>query len=332
MRIPADGSNLDPRRFASVLEAVLGELRVRWYSEHLIKQERSVLLRFFDHLEEKRVRDVRAVTEAHVVDYARLLKEKRTAKGEPYSVATLRTYLSAIQRLFRFLLRSGVILQDPTLNLVLPSWKRLPRAVLNQVHARRLVANPDPLTVRGKRDRAVLELLYGTAIRVGECERLDLRDVDLGKGELLIRSGKGRKDRLVPLLGRAAAAAALYLRDSRPELVKDPKERALFITSRGTRLGVKRIQDLVRSNARAAGITLRVTPHTLRHGCATHLLQNGADVRHVQKLLGHAHVETTAFYTRVVPGDLEKAFAKAHPRERTYNRRSKRTSCAEGPE
>jgi len=228
-----------------------------------------------------------------------------------------------VQRLFRFLERQGILLQDPTLNLVLPSWKKLPRAVLNQAHARRLIANPDTLTPRGKRDRALLELLYGTAIRVGECERLDLKDLDLARAQLMIRTGKGRKDRVVPVVGRAAAALDAYLKDGRPELVKDPREPALFITTWGTRLNTKRIQDLVRTNAKAAGIDIRVTPHTLRHGCATHLLQGGADVRHVQKLLGHSSVQATAVYTHVDTKDLARVMAKAHPRERAWRKRSK---------
>jgi len=311
---------IDPRSFESALQALTDELRVRWYSKALQKQARNVLLRFLDHLREKGIHDLRAVREEHVTSYARSLQEPRGERGA-YSVATQRSYLALVQRLFRFLFREGVLLHDPTLNLILPSWKKLPRALLNQAQSRRLVSSPDPFTVRGKRDRAVLELLYGTAIRVGECERLDLRDVDLLRGQLFVRLGKGRKDRVVPVVGRAAAALDVYLKDSRPELVHDPREQALFLTTRGTRLGVKRIQDLVRSNARAAGITLRVTPYTLRHGCATHLLQNGADVRHVQKLLGHASLKTTAIYTHVAPEDLRDAVEKAHPRERSWRRR-----------
>jgi integrase/recombinase XerD len=331
VRIRAAGRHaIDPRSFETALLALLDELRVRWYSKALHKQVRNVLLRFFSHLRARRVRDLRAVSEAHVISYARVIAETQTAKGTRYTAATQRTYLTTVQRLFRFLERRSVILQDPTLNLVLPSWKRLPRAVLNQAHARRLVASPDATTPRGKRDRALLELLYGTAIRVGECERLDLKDLDLLRGHLTIRSGKGRKDRVVPVVGRAAAAIDVYLSEGRPELVKDPREGALFITNRGTRLNVKRIQDLVRTNAKAAGIDVRVTPHTLRHGCATHLLQGGADVRHVQKLLGHSSVQTTATYTHVDTKDLARVMAKAHPRERTYNQRRKRTSWRPG--
>jgi len=259
---------LDPRSFEGVLDALTGELRARWYSQPLLKQARNVLLRFFAYLRGRRVRDLRAVTEAHVIAYARQIAEARTAKGTRYSVSTQRSYLMLVQRLFRFLESHGAILDDPTRDLVLPSWRKLPRAVLNQSHARKLVACPDAATVRGKRDRAVLELLYGVAIRVGECERLDLRDFDRGRGLLHIRQGKGRKDRVVPVVGQAAVALGVYLDESRPELVKDPRESALFLTAWGRRFGVKRIQDLVRMSAKAVGLDIRVTPHTLRHAPA----------------------------------------------------------------
>jgi integrase/recombinase XerD len=325
VRIRAGGSRaIDPRLFEQTLEVLLGELRARWYSQQNLKGFRLASLRFFAWLRRQRVRDLRAVREAHVFAYARTLAATKTAKGTTYTVATQRSHLMAVQRLFRFLERKGAILDDPTRELVLPSWKKLPRAVLNQAHARKLVAEPDPTTDRGKRDRAILELLYGTAIRVGECDRLDVRDLDRARGQLHIRQGKGRKDRVVPIVGRALAAVELYLDEARPELVKDPKESALFITSWGTRLRIKRIQDLVRMNARAAGLDIRVTPHTLRHGCATHLLQGGANVREVQQLLGHESVQTTAIYTQVATGELAKVVARAHPRERTRRRQSRR--------
>lgn len=317
-------ARIDPRSFESALQALLDDLKVRWYSKQLRKQARNVLLRFFTHLREKRVRDLRAVTEAHVYAYARHLAQLKTPKGTAYSVSSQRSYLMLVQRLFRFLTREGAILQDPTLDLVLPSWRKLPRTTINQSQARKLVASPDPLTARGKRDRAILELLYGTGIRVGECERLDLRDLDLASGVLFIRDGKGRKDRVVPVAGRAAAALDAYLRDARPALLKDPRENALFITAWGTRFSLKRVQDLVRMHGRAVGIPAGATPHGLRHACATHLLQGGADIRHVQKLLGHASLQTTAIYTKVAPTDLARVVAKTHPRERTWSARHRR--------
>jgi len=321
---------IDPRAFESVLDAFVAELEARWYSKSMVTQARRVLGLFFDHLKAKRIRDVRAVDEATITGYARVLAETKSARGTRYSVATRRSYLSLLQRLFRFLERHGTVLREPTLDLVLPSWKKLPRAVLNQRQARRLMEAPDPSTPRGKRDCAVLELLYGAAIRVGECERLNLEDLDLTRGLVMIRTGKGRKDRVVPVVGRAVAAVDLYLREARASMVKDPHERALFLASRrGTRFSVASIQALVRANAKAAGLDIRVTPHTLRHGCATHLLQGGASVRHVQKLLGHASVKTTATYTEVIPDDLAKAVEKAHPREKTLRNRTRRAGRAE---
>lgn len=326
MRTRAAGRRrIDPRAFEGALEARMTELRGRWYSAHNLKQTRLLVLRFFAWLRSRRVRDLRSVSEAHVTAYARELATVKTAKGTPYAVATQRTHLMAVQGFFRFLAREGAILDDPTRDLVLPSWRNLPRAVLNRTHARQLVGTPDPTTARGKRDRAILELLYGTAIRVGECERLDVQDLDRGRGLLHVRQGKGMKDRVVPVVGRAAEAVERYLSEARPELVKDPHEAALFITAWGTRLCVKRIQDLVRMHARAAGLDIRVTPHTLRHGCATHLLQGGANVREVQTLLGHRSVETTALYTKVAPEDLRRAVSKAHPREATIRGRRKRS-------
>jgi integrase/recombinase XerD len=324
VRTRAGGRQIDPRSFEGAVEALVEELRRRYYSASLQGHVADALERFFGYLRGKRIRDLRSVREEHVTAYALELARATSARGKPYSVATRRWHLQAVKRIFAFLAKRGVILQDPALDVALPHWRKLPRALLNQEQARRLVANPSPFTLRGKRNRAILELLYGTGIRVSECERLDVRDLDLGQGVLLIRDGKGKKDRVVPVVGRAIEALDLYLREVRRELVRDPREAALFLTRRGERVSVKSIQYLVHMNAREAGIAAPITPHALRHGCATHLLQGGADVRHVQRLLGHKSLDTTAIYTHVQPEDLAQAIAKAHPRERAWRRRQPR--------
>jgi integrase/recombinase XerD len=315
---------LDPRAYETALDALAQDLARRRYSEALIEHVRHAGKLLFAYLRSNGVRDLRAVTDAHMTAYARHLARARSARGTPFSVSTQRWLLSSIQRLFRFLEERGVILHNPVLDIELPSWRRLPRAVLHQEQARRLMAHPDPHTSRGKRSRAILELLYGTGIRVGECERLDLSDVNLGQGVLFIRDGKGKRDRVVPLLGRAADALDTYLRDARPALMKDPRERALFLTRHGTRLRKKVIQYLVRMNARKAEIPKPLSPHQLRHACATHLLKGGADVRHVQKLLGHASLDSTAIYTHVAPVELAKAIEAAHPREKNWRPKKSR--------
>lgn len=208
----------------------------------------------------------------------------------------------------------------------MPQVSKLPRVVLSRLQARRLIEAPSPFTPVGKRDRALLELLYGTGLRVSECARLELRDVDLGRGTLFVRQGKGKKDRIVPFAGQAAAALDLYLREGRPAFTRTARQQALFLSSSsGKAMGAGSIQLVVRAHARDAGLKVPVTPHVLRHTYATHLIQGGADVRHVQKLLGHACLESTTIYTRVFPKDLAKMVEKAHPRERPYNRRRKRT-------
>lgn len=326
MRTRAGSKLIDPRSFDSILAAFLEELRARRYSSSLIEQTCRVLPRFFSHLKAHRVRDIRAVTEEHVFAYVRALGKEKTYKGTLFTLATQRSYLAQIQRLFFFLDRRSVILQNPALDLQMPKVSHLPKVILTELQARRLVSAPSPWDPVGQRNQAILETLYGTGIRVAECVNLELKDLDLAKGTLFVRQGKGKKDRVVPVAGRAVAALDRYLREGRPELVTDPRQQALFLASLhrpGHRISTATISRLVWQSARQAGITSPVSPHTLRHTYATHLIQGGADVRHVQKLLGHADLRSTAVYTRVAPNDLARAMKKAHPREKTWARRQK---------
>ncbi|MGH9319151.1 MAG: tyrosine-type recombinase/integrase, partial [Vicinamibacteria bacterium] len=183
---------------------------------------------------------------------------------------------------------------------------RLPRRVLTKAEARRLVNAPSRSSVQGQRDRAILEVLYGTGLRRGECLRLDVTDVDLAQELLLVRSGKGKKDRMVPLTRQAASALDLYLREGRPELVKDSLELALFLSKYGLRLSPTRLSELLSQHAQAARIEGTVFPHALRHAYATHLLKGKASIRHVQELLGHQSLQSTAIYTRVNIEDLHE--------------------------
>jgi len=297
---------------------------VRRYSASVARQARRVLPRFFRFLRARKVRDLRAATEADIVAYARQLQKDKGPTGTLLAAETQRAYLMQVRRLFAFLERRGAILQNPSLDLAMPRVEKLPRVVLTQAQVRELVAAPSAATPTGKRNRAILELLYGTGIRVTECARLETRDVDLARGTLFIRLGKGKKDRIVPVMGRAAAALDLYLREARPQLVRDTTQQAVFLSKTGGgALSPGAIELLVRESAKAAGIPVRVSPHALRHSFATHLIQGGADVRHVQELLGHSSLSSTAIYTRVAPMDLQSVIRKSHPRERIWRRRGK---------
>ncbi len=294
--------------------AFLERLRAHHYSDALQSQTQLTLGRLSFHLREKGIRDLRSVRERDLIGFLSALSRRRNRAGERLSLASQNAYTNVLRRFFGFLENSGVVLQSPAEELPLHRIDALPRGFLSQQQARRLMEAPDEASALGLRDRALLELLYGTAIRLSECHRLDLQDLQLAQGILLVRAGKGRKDRMVPVPREAAAALSRYLTSVRASLVRDPQEQALFLTRRGRRLSRVAIGLLVRDYGIAAGV--RVSPHGLRHACATHLLAGGADVRHVQRILDHHDLRTTALYTRVDISDLREALAKAHPRER----------------
>jgi integrase/recombinase XerD len=300
-----------------LLQAYLDHLGVAGYSRSVASHARTVIPRLFDHLSREGVGDVRAAREADLVSFIRRMRSWRSRRGEPVAPWTVFGYLTCVRAFFAFLEKRGLTLANPACELLLRKPERLPRA-LSEEDARRLMAAPPYWGAVGPRDRAILEVLYGTGIRLGECVRLDLQDVALQEGRLLVRNGKGKKDRVVPLVGQALAALDQYLRGIRHALVRDPGEQAVFLSAIGTRLSATMLQRQVKQYGKALG--LRVTPHMLRHSCATHLLHHGADVRQIQQLLGHRALETTALYLKVDVSYLAEVVARAHPRERPGRR------------
>jgi integrase/recombinase XerD len=312
-----------PDELEGHLHAYLEELQLHRYSETSQGHARRALALFFDYLRENEIEDLRKVSEADILGFARLLQTVKTPRGETLSLRTQATYRSSLRRFFAFLDKRSIILHNPARILPVPRVKPLPRAVMSEAQVSRLLEAPSPTSSLGLRDRAILEILYGTAIRLRECVRLDLGDVDLQQRSLWVRTGKGKKDRLLPIPRQAAEALDSYLREARSELLHDLREQALFLSSAGKRLGPAQIEALVRNYAQAAGTPFRVTPHALRHSCATHLLQRGVDLRHIQQLLGHHLIQTTAIYTRVAVKDLREILSRAHPRERRWRRRTR---------
>jgi integrase/recombinase XerD len=296
-----------------LLAAYVEHLRVNGYSRSHAAHARTVLPRLLDHLRQEGVREVRAAREANLVSFLRRMKSWRSSSGEPVTPWTVFGYLTSVRAFYAFLEKKGLVLANPARELVLRKPERLPRALSGE-DARRLMAAPPHWGAVGPRDRAILEVLYGTGIRLGECVRLDLQDVDPREGRLFVRNGKGRKDRVVPLVGQAFAALDHYLREVRHALVRDPREQAVFLSAIGTRLSATMLQRQVKQYGKALG--LRVTPHMLRHSCATHLLHHGADVRQIQQLLGHRALETTALYLKVDVSHLAGVISRAHPRDR----------------
>ena len=300
-----------------LVKAYVQDLRARHRGRWCQASARRDVPRLLRHLAEEGVRDVRDVREAHLARYAARLREAKTARGTALLPATRSAYLQTVRGFFGFLERTGRVLQSPAGELTVRVPAALPRRIPSAARAERLMSAPRASSDAGLRDRAILETLYGTAVRRSECARLDVSDVDLQQGLLLVRNGKGRTDRLLPIPARAAAALDRYLREVRPRLAVKPAESALFLTAwGGRRLSGVSLAAIVRKHGQAIGVP-GLHPHALRHACATHLLRRGADVRHVQELLGHRNIKTTAIYTRVSLADLAGVIARCHPRERS---------------
>jgi integrase/recombinase XerD len=247
------------------------------------------------------------VERQHVVDFlGRLYKQGLDARSVARQLVTLRTF-------FRFLAQEKVVRHDPVEHIESPrAWKRLPK-FLTLEEVEKLLATADTTTPLGLRDRAMLEVLYATGLRVSELVKLKVADVQLEAG--LVRClGKGNKERVVPLGKKSLAALDDYLRRGRPALARRRTTPFLFVSRRGGAMTRQNFWMLLRARARAAGVRAHLTPHTLRHSFATHLLERGADLRAVQLLLGHADISTTQIYTHVAQERLRQVYRTHHPR------------------
>ncbi|HSJ06974.1 MAG TPA: site-specific tyrosine recombinase XerD [Longimicrobiales bacterium] len=234
-------------------------------------------------------------------------------KDRGLQASSIRRSVSAVRTYFGYLLAEGVVVADPTDRVELPSaWRRLP-GVLSREEVASILDAPDPGDRLFWRDKALLEFAYASGTRVGEVMALKVRDVDLQEGLALVL-GKGSKERLVPI-GRAALQALIvYLREIRPVLAGNRAEGIVFLNARGTPLSRMGVWKILRRHVERAGIRKRVTPHTLRHSFATHLLEGGADLASVQEMLGHADISTTQIYTHVEREYLRDVHRRFHPR------------------
>ena len=287
--------------------------RVRGRSEATIRSQEGSLRVFEGFLGGIGATDVRAVTEGTVRAYAAWLQKRGG------SVATQHVRLLALRRFFEHLLGVDAVLVNPCAGFTLPKLPdRLPRHVLTRAQAKRVLEAPDTATKGGLRDRAILELFYSTGLRLGEVARLTVHDIDVRTGFVRVHSGKGAKDRVVPVGRKAADYVSEYLRVVRAEWARDQREeRALWLSANRPHGPVKAqaISVLLKNYLRACGIKAG-RAHVWRHSCATHLVAAGANIAYVQRLLGHRRIETTQVYTRVTPTEARATHRKAHPRSR----------------
>ncbi|WP_242698460.1 site-specific tyrosine recombinase XerD [Bacillus sp. SD088] len=278
-------------------------------SQNTIVSYKRDLKRYLEYLQQvEQVKKLNDVTRIHIIQFLAFLKK------EGKSSKTLARHIASIRAFHQFLLRDKVVDHDPSVHLETPKMERTLPQVLSFREVEKLLNTPDLTTSYGIRDKAMMELLYATGIRVSELINLDLDNVHLTMG--FVRCiGKGDKERIIPLGQMASDSVEQYLRESRPQLRKTKyKTEALFLNHHGNRLTRQGFWKIIKKLAAEANVEKDLTPHTLRHSFATHLLENGADLRAVQEMLGHADISTTQIYTHVTKTRLKDVYTKYHPR------------------
>jgi len=262
--------------------------------------------------------DIRQVTKSHIEAYIAGLYDHRTIEGRPYSTGTLCVKVRAVKRLFEYLESANIIFINPAESIREPQkQKSLPRNVLTRKEMEKILDQPNLGLMTGIRDRAILEVFYSTGIRLEELCALTVFDADLAGGMIRVNKGKGQKDRVVPMGRHAVKCLREYITKARPRLTKkNRKTRHLFVNCYGGPLSSQVVGIMIRTCARKAGIGKQVTAHCLRHTFATALVKNGADIRAVQKMLGHVDLKTTGQYIRSLGLSIKAEHQKTHPRER----------------
>ncbi len=288
---------------SEIIDQFINHLKTeRNYSSHTISNYQRDLKFLINFLKQRKV------DRSAARDYLMALEKRR------YSRRSIARKLSSARSFFRFLLREKLVEQNPFENLLTPKLpKKLPNFLYPE-ELKSLLDAPDLRSSQGLRDRAILEVIYSTGLRVTEIIRINVNDVDFDEGEIKVL-GKGSKERIVLFGSHAREALQKYLKDGRPKL-SHKKTPALFINRRSGRLTQRSVERMIVYYTKKAGLTKKVTPHTLRHSFATHLLSGGADLRMVQELLGHVSLSTTQVYTHITKERLKEVYDSAHPRAR----------------
>lgn len=319
-----------PDSMAAWMRRHIAALETLHASDETVRARRGALAAFLQWCEERELQRPHEITKPILERYQRHLFQARKANGQPLSLKGQALQIDHVRRWFRWLVKHNHLPSNPASELERP---RLPRQLLpepleaHEVEA--VLAQPDVDDVQGLRDRAMLELLYSTGLRRAEAVHLTLYDIEPVRGIVRVRQGKGKKDRVVPIGERALAWLQRYLDASRTELVADTQEHALFLNRFGQRFHNAGLGHLVRRYIQAAGITKKGACHLFRHAMATQMLENGADVRYIQEMLGHANLDTTQIYTHVSIGKLQAVHAATHPAAKLQRRGDPETASTD---
>ena len=261
---------------------------------------------FSQYLRDYQDSDLRRAEPEMVQSYMRWMQ------GRGKSAASITRFLASVKSFYNYLTANGTVKSNPAKGITANRAERKYPEILTAKEVEMFLEQPQCVDAKGFRDHAMLELLYATGIRVSELISLDLDDLNLAAGFLRCQS-KG-KERIIPLYHTAVKALQEYIRDVRPQIVMDPEEQALFVNMNGERMSRQGFWKIIKHYQEKAGIQKDITPHTLRHSFAVHLLENGADLRSIQEMLGHADISSTQIYTHVVKRQLKDVYQKAHPR------------------
>lgn len=279
----------------------------RGLSKNTINSYRRDLKSYIGFLKMQKINDINYTTRTVIVSYLILMQKNGKASS------SISRACAAIKSFYYFLVTEHLVEKDPTINLDIPRLEhRLPR-VLTLDEVEQLLDQPDASNIWGLRDKAMLELLYATGIRVSELIMIKVEDINIEMGFLRC-FGKGSKERIVPVGHIALKCVDKYIDDARPGLLKGQDNGILFLNHRGKGLTRQGFWKIIRKYAQKAGIVKNITPHVLRHSFATHLLENGADLRSVQEMLGHADISTTQIYTHITRSKIKEVYDRTHPR------------------
>ncbi len=332
-RIPVTGDHGDPAGMPALAEQFLEWMEVRNYSERTVRNRRLYLGYFIQWCEERSIARPSEVTKPILERYQRHLYFYRKKNGEPLSFRSQHTQLAPVRAFFKWLTRNNFILYNPASELELPRLeRRLPKHVLTASEAERVMSGADITTSIGIRDRAMMETLYSTGMRRMELAGLKLTDLDDERGTVMVRMGKGKKDRMIPIGERALAWNRKYLVEVRPKLSLPPDDGSLFLTSQGDGFTPQGLSKVVRAYVSKSDINKTGSCHLFRHTMATLMLENGADIRFIQQMLGHADLSTTQIYTQVSIRQLKEIHTATHParlRRQTANNRPQNDALSE---
>lgn len=307
----------DPNGMAAYMLRYLEWMGIKNYSAQTIVGRKRDLHQFNQWCEARHLNRAQDITKPILERYQRHIFYYRKVNGKPLSFGRQGVMMISVKGFFKWLTKSNHILYNPASEIELPKLGgRLPREILTPEEVETILCQPDTRNIAGIRDRALLETLYATGIRRAELSALDVSDINAQRGTLFVNQGKGRKDRVIPIGERALAWIEKYMTATRIQLCIDQDNKALFLSVRGQRLSPEVLGPLVRNYIKAANINKTGSCHLFRHTLATTMLDNGADIRFIQEILGHVKLETTQQYTHVSITKLKEIYNATHPAAR----------------